>query len=258
MPKQWVLLPLALIVSAVLPYFSELVSQPSGSRVNPCVAVTPVRVTGWREGPTALCPRSDAAVEGALNVSEIPRCFLFYEGERPIVWLGHYKLAGCKAYGSRQTGMLLLLERGGQGEAYELPALNAGSEVYAMVAGRGESSFIPLLRVVGNGSLFEISGSAKGASRVEVFAYAAAEDFNASLPPIANLYVTEGEVASGKYLIRIERGGAPFTPQGRPLLDINSTLVLYTGCSYAVIDLANCTSTKLSVTLDCRRERQAP
>jgi hypothetical protein len=58
-------------------------------------------------------------------------------------------------------------------------------------------------------------------------------------------------VVDGKYRVRLERGGAPLTQRGEPLIEVNSTLVLYTGCSHRILDTSNLTEIK-----DCTTEAE--
>lgn len=262
---QWVILPVALTVSFILPSLTESISSILSPQREEGVRYVAVKWVGWRAGVAALFFRDPPLTEGqvALNVTRGLRCSLFRRNETPIVWLGSYKLRGVRIYDSARPSIVLELEEGGLGEAYALSGLRPGSEVYALLKRNGVTTFEFLFRTVGDNALIEIEGSAKGASRVTALAYAAAEDFNAS-QPLWNLYVTESEVVNGRFLLRMEKGGAPFTRQGRSLIEINSTLVLYAGCSYKVIDLtdylASNDSVSLAVNLDCRNslEPQAP
>lgn len=250
---QWMLLLSALAVSLVLPALVDSLSSMLSPVDPPRTEVIKVNATGWRADAAALCVES--LLGYPINISRAFRCFLFGENETPIVWLGRYDLRGIRAYGTRQNSIVLELKEGGGGEAYALIGLKAGSEVYALIERDGRPLFTPLLRIIEEEALIEITGTAKGAERVEAFAYAAAEDFNASQPPLRSVYVTESEVIDGKFVLRIEKRGAPLTPRGTPLLETNSTLVLYTGCSYSIVDLADYVSSpgslKLSVNLDC-------
>jgi len=254
---QWALLPLAVAVGVLIPLLEGLAAPREASNV--CSQLTRVDIVGWRSGPPAALCAGDAALgEGALNVSALPRCFLLREGERFVLWLGPYRLRECKVYGRGPRSVVLVLEEGGRGVAYLAPGLMAGDEVHAVVREGGALSFTPVARAVSASALLEIRGSASGARVVEAYAYASPGDFNASQPPLRSLYVTEGEVVSGRFVLRVERGGPPYTPRGRPLLEVNSTLVLYTGCSHAVIDLANVTGGELVVNLDCRARGRSP
>ncbi|MEM0344670.1 MAG: hypothetical protein QXP94_04690 [Thermofilaceae archaeon] len=260
---QWAILPVALLVSLILPSVTEPIEFIfSSSHRGLNVKLTPVRSIGRRTGVAALCFDSTPVTEGqtTIAVSQGLRCFLFRSNETPIVWLDSYRLKSIRVYESATPSIVLELEEGGQGEAYALSGLTPGSEVYVLLRRNGVATFEYLFRVVESEALIEIYGSAKGATKVTAFAYAAAEDFNASHPPPASLYVTESEVVDGRFLLRIEKGGAPFTRQGRPLIEVNSTLVLHTECSYGVIDLtdylASDRGVRLTVNLDCKESSE--
>jgi len=190
------------------------------------------QVVGAREGPAAFLALS---ASGELNLSQLPRCFLFEENESALVWLGPYKLAGIRTYGGGYAVIVLELEQG-PGEAYLLSGLKGPSEIYAVIRNGSSIKVVPLFRVVESGKLIEFYGRAEGASRVEIYAFANPEDYNCSLPPPQNLLVTSCDVVGGAYRLRLEKGGPPFTPRGRPLINVNSTLVLYTGCSHHMVD----------------------
>jgi len=248
------LFPAAVVVSLLLGLlFARFSEVPPAKGVR----LEPVRVVGWRGGPVALCPQTDEG--GVVNVSASVRCYLFGESEVPVVWLGEYRLKGVRVYryeaSARAKLVVLELGGGGSGEAYVVRELGADSEVYALIEGGGARTLVPLARMVSDEQLVEVIGTARGAEKVEVYAYAFPEDFNASQPPLRSLYVTEGEVVNGKFVVRIDRRGAPFTARGRPLVEVNATLVLYTGCSYATLDLGNLTSkpgrVSLQVDLSC-------
>lgn len=183
-------------------------------------------------------------------------CNLFEEGERALVWLGPYELVSVRTYGGE--GFLLLeLREGDRGpRTYAVSGLKAGSEVYALLRDGTKSVLIPLYRVAARGSIIEISGVATGATFVEAYAYAAKEDFNFSRPPAIDLLLTRGEVVGGRFVIRFEKQGPPFTAKGRPLLETNRTLILYTDCSFKVIDITKEVeaqdTVRLNVDLSCR------
>ncbi|MEM0024027.1 MAG: hypothetical protein QXJ38_01890 [Thermofilaceae archaeon] len=259
---QWAILPVAILVSLILPSVTEPIEFISSSHRGLNVKLTPVRSIGRRTGVAALCIDGIPVTEGqtTIAISQGLRCFLFRSNETPLVWLDSYRLKSTKVYGGASPSIVLELEEGGQGEAYALSGLTPGSEVYALLRRNGVAIFEYLFRVVENEALIEVYGSAEGAVKVTAFAYAAAEDFNASQPPPASLYVTESEVVDGRFLLRIEKKGAPFTRQGRPLIEVNSTLVLYTECSYSVIDLtdylASDRGVRLTANLDCKKSSE--
>lgn len=242
---QIALLPLAVLLSLGLSLAFR--------QTPPRLIVEPVKVTGWREGPVALLALGHN--DGVFDLQSSLKCFLFEEEEKPLIWLGSYTLAGVKIYGEGKA-VALVVREGGKGEAYTVGGLKGGAEVFVIAEKGSHITVLPLLRIVEKGKLIEIRGEAKGASKVEAYAYSLREDFNESAPPLSSLYVTESQVTNGVYVIRLERGGAPFTQRNVPLLEINSTLVLYTGCSHAVLDLSNVTSsetsTRIVVNLNCR------
>lgn len=262
---QWAIFPIALAISLLLPHFTEAFSSIVNPQGREHVEYVPVRSIGWRDGIAALCFENLPAAgdQITINVTSALRCSLFRKNETPVVWLGSYKLRGVRTYDGDEN-VVLELERGGRGEAYVLRGLPPRSEVYALLEEGGTVTFVYLFRVVEDHEVIEVKGSARGASRVEAYAYAAREDFNASQPPSRNLFITGSEVVEGRFLLRMEKGGAPLTRQGKPLLEVNNTLVLYTGCSYAIIDLAEYSeapgSIKLAVNLDCEQqhEQQVP
>lgn len=210
------------------------------------------QVVGEGRGPAAFLALS---IGRELNLSQLPSCFLFEENETALVWLGPHRLAGVKAYGGGGYTVVVLELEQGPGEAYLLSGLKGPSEVYALVRTRSSIEVVPLLRVVESGKIIEFYGRAEGASRVEVYAFAAPEDYNQSLPPPPNLLVTSCEVIGGTYRLRLEKGGPPLTPRGKPLIEVNSTLVLYTGCSHHVMDVSKFfdvrDSVRVKVDLSC-------
>ncbi|MCX8180744.1 MAG: hypothetical protein N3E41_05165 [Thermofilaceae archaeon] len=237
---QIALLPLAILLSLGLSLAFR--------QTPPSIVVEPVKVTGWREGPVALLAlgRNDSVFDLRSSL----RCFLFEEEEKPLVWLGSYTLTGVKIYGEGKA-VALVVREGGKGEAYTIRGLKGGAEVFIITEKGSYITVLPLLRIVEKGKLIEIRGEAKGASKVEAYAYSLPEDFNKSAPPLSSLFVTESQVTDGIYVIRLERGGAPFTQRNVPLLEINSTLVLYTDCSHAVLNLSEI-SPRVTVNLNCR------
>ncbi len=199
--------------------------------------------------PTAFI-LSNALTEG-LNVSALTPSYLFLEGEKALVWLGQYKLFQTRAYSSSGYMItVLMLERGGQDETLLFDKLREGMEVYAFIPEGDGYQVVPLLRVVSNRSLIEIYGKALGVDSVLVYAYAYPEDFNASKPD-PNLLVGESRVVNGRYLLRLERGSGPLTPRGRPLLEVNSTLVVYARCAYHFIDLLNVSDWRIPLDFNC-------
>lgn len=178
--------------------------------------------------------------------------FLFEEGEGAILWLGPYQLLSVRVYSeNRGDIVVLVLKSGGSGLALLLEGLRAGTEVYAFIVRGGGVEIRPLLRVVGRGKLLEFVGRASNTDKVQAYAYASPEDFNYSVKPSPDLFVAESDVVEGTYRIRIELGGGPFTKRGKPLLDVNTTLILYTACTYRAVDLSNLTSMRVRLDLTC-------
>lgn len=238
--SQALLLPAALAIGFVLAILLQRSPTPPHLEL--------VNAKGQRSGPAAfLAPPGGKD----FDLTQLQSCFLFEEGETPLVWLGSYKLAGVKTYGGGSYTVVVLELEPGAGEAYLVQGLKGSSEVYALVPNASSIEVVPLLRVVDKGKLIEVYGWARGASHVDVYAFAAPEDYNSSLPPPPNLFVTGCAVVDGKYRVRLERGGAPLTQRGEPLIEVNSTLVLYTGCSHRILDTSNLTEIK-----DCTTEAE--
>jgi len=241
---QALLLPAALALGFVIAALAAVLQR---SPAPPPLYKLDRVVGGGREVAAFLI----ANASGGLDLSRLPPCFLFEENETALVWLGSYRLARVRAYGGGSyTVVVLELERG-PGEAYLLNGLRGPLEVYAFVRNGSSIEVVPLMRVVERGKIIEFYGRAEGAPRVEVYAFAAPEDYNQSLPPPSNLFVTSCEVVGGTYRLRLERGGPPLTPRGKPLIEVNSTLVLYTGCSHRILDTSNLTEIK-----DCTTEAE--
>lgn len=221
-------------------------------RSPPPPVLEPADAVGGGEEPAAFLVHSGGRT---FNLSQLPRCFLFEENETPLLWLGAYRVSGVRTYGNGYTVVVLELEAG-SGGAYLVRGLRAPAEVYAVVREPAHLKVIPLFRVVEAGRIVEISGQAEGAAHVRVYAFKAPEDFNSSLPPPPSPLAV-AEVTSGRYNIRLEKGGAPYTREGKPLIEVNSTLVLLTDCSYAIVDMSNFTEAKgsvhITVNLSCRR-----
>lgn len=234
--RSQVLLPAALALGLMLAVLLQRSPTPPSLEL--------VYVKGQGPEPAAFLAPHDVR---EFNLSQLQRCFLFEEGETPLVWLGPYRLAGVKTYGGSGYTVVVLELEPGPGEAYLVRGLKGPSEVYALITNTSSVEVVPLLRMIEKGRLIEIYGWARGASRVEVYAFAAPEDFNSSLPPPPSTFVTSCEVFDGKYRVRLEKGGPPLTQRGRPLIEVNSTLVLYTGCSYGILDASNFTEIEGSV-----------
>lgn len=194
----------------------------------------------------------DEAPPEGVNVSALTSSYLFLEGEKALVWLGQYKLSQTRIYFSSSYAVtVLMLENGGQGEALLFDKLREGMEIYAFIPEKDGYQVVPLLRVASNRSLIEIYGKALGVNSVRVYAYAYPEDFNASMKPSTNLLVGESKVVNGRYLLRLERGSGPLTPSGRPLIEVNSTLVVYAECAYHFIDLLNVSDWRIHLDFNC-------
>lgn len=109
----------------------------------------------------------------------------------------------------------------------------------------------PLFRAPAAGKLLEVRGAARGADRVDVYAYEFMEDFNASAGPLSSLLVATAPVKDGEFRVRIDMEGGPYTSGGEPLVSVNRTLLLYAGCTYRFIYLGNITGMDVSVDLSC-------
>ncbi|RLE87955.1 MAG: hypothetical protein DRJ67_03400 [Thermoprotei archaeon] len=221
----------------------------------PKVEVRVIKVVGGAGDFKAFIAPEELGRSSVVDFSSLRgrESFLFEEGEKVVLWLGPYQLLGVRVYGEDRGEIVVLeLRGGGSGLALLLEGLRAGAEVYAFIVDEGGLEIRPLLRVVEKGKLLEFAGRANATDKVQAYAYASPEDFNFSVKPSPKLFVAESEVVDGTYRIRIELGGGPFTKRGKPLLDVNNTLILYTACTYRAIDLSNLTSTRVRVDLLCQ------
>ncbi|RLF01512.1 MAG: hypothetical protein DRK00_11325 [Thermoprotei archaeon] len=213
-----------------------------------------ITVGGGPLEPLALIAPEEVEPGVEIDFSKLRgmESFLFEEGESAIVYLGAYRIRAVHVHGEGGEILVALeLEEGEPGKAILIRNLQPRLELHALIACEEGVRVKPLLKVVERGKLLEISGKARGVDKVEVYAYRAPEDFNASIGPSPKLYVTESSVVGGEYRVRMDLSGGPYTRRGRPLLEVNRTLVVYAYCTYALIDLQNVSNTRIRVDLEC-------
>jgi len=252
--RVWIFLIIALtLVLSSLDYFSTVAEAPT-------LVETGLVISGLGDEPVSLvAPVGTEIRQGVVPVEELglKRFFLvIYGEERPLVYLGAYRVVGV---GARRSGssyiVFLELEKGGRGEVVELKGLKPFTEVYGVF--RGEKTYvIPLARVLPRDSIVVIKGRAEGCEFVEVYAYKAAELYNESEGPDPYLWITRTEVSNEFFEARIDLTAGPKSRKGTPLVSENRVLLIYglphnSGEASTWVSLEEITGGVAEVTLKC-------
>jgi len=176
--------------------------------------------------------REEVNVEKALNQvysHSIPdKNLIFAREEKAIIFLPNLKLKDTFSYTLGKTiATILEVEKAPEGSIIVVDNLRPYEEIYLFQ--RNGSSYIitPIVRAVPRDQVLVIRGYANNCEFVEVYAYRAAEDFNASLPPDPYLWLNNATVISNQYELRIDLSSGPASRTGRPLLSENRVLLIY-------------------------------
>lgn len=148
--------------------------------------------------------------------------------EQAIIFLPNLKLKDTFSYTLGKTiATMLEVEKAQEGSIIIVDNLRPYEEIYLLQ--RNGSSYImtPIARAVPRDQVLIIRGRADNCKFVEVYAYRAAEDFNASLPPDPYLWLNNATVISNQYELRIDLSSGPASKTGRPLLSENRVLLIY-------------------------------
>ena len=148
--------------------------------------------------------------------------------EKAIIFLPGLKLKNTFSYTlGRTIATMLEVEKTQEGSIIIVSGLRPYEEIYLLQKDGASYIMTPIARAVSRDQVLTIRGRADNCKFVEVYAYRAAEDFNASLPPDPYLWLNNATVIGNQYELRVDLSSGPASRTGRPLLSENRVLLIY-------------------------------
>ena len=148
--------------------------------------------------------------------------------EKAIIFLPGLRVVKIFSYTLGQTiATSLLVKEEANGSIIAIKDLRPFEEIYLLQKSGSNYIVKPLLRAVPPDQVLILHGHANHCNYVEVYAYKAAEDFNASQPPDPYLWLNNATVIDDRYELRIDLSSSPASRTGHPLLNENRVLLVY-------------------------------